>query len=388
MNPPIQWSFTLLLAVILSMTACSRNHEPTAANQAAALAVSVQVLESQDSYQAVQRYSGQVEAARQSSLGFDLGGSLSDVRVDEGASIKAGDILAVLDQRRILAAQSEANAALEQAMAQVALSDATYERISGARAFDGVSQQELDEATELRARTRAAAAAAKARVVRIDVDLAKSTLRAPYDAAVVRRHVDEGQVVAAGQPILDIQEFAALRVRLSVSGDVVNVLQAGATLSLLIDDQSVQATVLAVIPRRNSRTRAIEVIFELDPGAAARVGDIAELSAERLVVQQGYWLPLDALSEGARSVWQVLAVMPLDERDSALARNTGATHRLENRPVEVLYEEADRVFARGALRDGDNIVANGLQRVVNGQGVRIADDGLRESASAESVPAQ
>ena len=309
-----------------------------------------------------------------------------DLSVDEGQLVKAGDVLARLDDQRLQAARAEAAASLRQAEAQAALAEATYERVAEARGFDGVSQQELDQAVEQRERAASAAMAAKARVQRLDVDITKSSLRAPYDAAVVRRYIDEGQVVGAGQPVIDIQESAALRVRLAVNGDSLEALRAGDNVDLDLGSDAARATVSAIIPRRNVRTRAVEMILDLDAGAPARVGDIAELAASRRVEQAGFWVPLDALAEGARGVWQVLATVPMDERDAAEARATGATHRLENRPVELLHEEAERVFVRGALRDGDRIVANGIQRVVNGQGVRIAQPGIPSDNQQAATP--
>lgn len=361
------------LVLMVSLGGCGGSEDRTTDSVSSALVVTVDSLQLQQTHTAVQRFSGQVEAARQSALGFELGGELARVVVDEGDDVPAGTVLAELDQRRLQAALSERQAALRQAQAQAALTKATYQRIAKAREFDGVSPQELDEAAERKDRAAAALASASAGVSRIEIDITKAQIKAPYAASVIRRYADEGQVVAAGQPILDIQELAALRVRLSVTGDSLQTLQPGDRVALEINHGEVLATVVASIARRNSRTRAVEMIFDIDEGAAARVGDIAELRAERIVSEAGFWLPLDALSKGARSVWQVLAVVPLDERDAALARTTGATHRLENRPIEIIYEEAERVFARGALRDGDQIVANGLQRVVNGQGVRIAN---------------
>lgn len=378
----------LAAPLLLALTGCSADDSPPAEATPSALLVASETVQQQDQYQAVQRFSGQVEAARSSSLGFELGGELARVMVDEGARVSEGQILARLDQQRLRAARAEAQAALSQAEAQSELASATFRRIEGAREFNGVSPQDLDEARERAKRSTAAAAAARASLERLEIDLARSELRAPYDAAVIRRHADEGEVVAPGQPIVDVQEASALRVRLSVSGDALQTLSEGTAVTLQIDDQPVAATVAAVIARRNLRTRAVEVLFDIDPGAAARVGDIAELRAERSVRESGFWLPLDALSEGARGVWQVLAVMPLDRRDAEQARTTGATHRLENRPIEILYEEADRVYARGALRDGDRIVASGQQRVVAGQTVRVderVDEDRPDAASGQAV---
>ena len=83
-------------------------------------------------------------------------------------------------------------------------------------------------------------------------------------------------------------------------------------------------------------------------------------------------MPVDALTEGARGVWNVLAVREPGREEPGAGDRTGATHVLERRPVELVYQEADRVFVRGALEDGDVIVGGGLHRVVAGQGVRVA----------------
>ncbi len=371
-------------AVFASPAACGAEEVPTEAPSA--LAVSPYEVERADSYEMAQRFNGSVEAARRSSLGFELGGELAAVLVDEGATVAAGTVLARLDTARLRAARAEASAALKQAQAQTDLAKATLARIEGALEFDGVSIQEVDEARERAQRTESAATAAEARLQRIDIDLAKSELRAPYDAAVVSRFVDEGQVLGAGQAVLEVQEAAALEVRLSVSGGVVDSLARGARVELDIDGRAAAATVAAVIARRDLRTRAIEVILELDEGAPARVGDIAELRFDRTIREPGFWVPVDALTEGARGVWNVLAVREPGRDAPGVADSTGATHVLERRPVELVYQEANRVFVRGALEDGDVIVGGGLHRVVAGQGVRMATQLAADSDARVETP--
>jgi len=50
----------------------------------------------------------------------------------------------------------------------------------------------------------------------------------------------------------------------------------------------------------------------------------------------------------------------------------GATHKVEPRPVEIIYQGTDQAFVRGTLADGDAVIRAGLQRVVPGQFVRLA----------------
>ncbi|MEL7025193.1 MAG: efflux RND transporter periplasmic adaptor subunit [Pseudomonadota bacterium] len=352
------------------VTACGGS-APAEQAPAALLVTPYPVSQSAD-YVSEQRFSGRVEAGRSSQLGFELGGELSEVAVDDGALVRAGDVLARLDAARLRAARDAAEAAMQQAEAQATLSASTYERVAEARTFDGVSQQELDEALELKRRTEAARLSAQAQLDRILVDLRKTELRAPYDALVVSRMADEGQVLGAGQAVLGIQELAALEVRLAVTTEALERIAIDDEVQLEIGSETTGARVTAVVPRRDARTRAVDVRLELPETAPARVGDVAELRFESRISVDGFWVPLDALTEGARGVWHVLAIGSGDgvlDREERL--DTGATHVLQRRPVEIIHYDETRAYVRGALEDGDEIVAEGLQRVVAGQGVRV-----------------
>lgn len=47
---------------------------------------------------------------------------------------------------------------------------------------------------------------------------------------------------------------------------------------------------------------------------------------------------------------------------------------MERRDVEILYTESDQVLVRGAIKSGDRVITEGIQRIVTGQLVRPVDD--------------
>lgn len=330
-----------------------------------ALAVAVLAVEPADGYALRRVFTGQVEAKRGGALGFERAGLLREVHAQEGAAVAAGQVLARLDSALLLAQRKELEAALDHAEARLALAEATRRRFQDSVGRGAVTPQALDEAREGARAARAAAELARARIASIEVDLAKSELRAPFAGTVIRRLADEGRVLPVGGPVLEVQEQAIPEVRVGIAGALADTLQPGRDYPLNWGDQTFSARLRAVLPVRALGQRTVDALFvPNEPSVHLRPGELVELELSDWVAEPGWWLPLAALAEGARGLWNVYAA----ERPTA---DANADHQLVARPVEVLHQDGDRVFVRGPLRGGDLIVATGLQRVVPGQEVRV-----------------
>jgi len=370
-NPLHRATLLLILGSLLPAACDSSRGASERARENSALAVTVEHAVPANEYTVRREYLGRVEPARQSQVGFELGGTLFELTVEEGDAVAAGENLARLDTARLEARLAEAEAMLNQALSARQYADRTLERSIGAAEFDGISGQELDVARDNAATAAARVAAARAGVNSVQVDLGKSVLTAPYDAVVVRRRLDEGQPVAPGQAVLDLQELAPAEVRIGTSGDLAASMLPGQSRQLLIGTRKVRATVRSVIPLRNPSTRTVDVILQLAENSAAVPGDLARLQVEQTIAEDGFWLPIGALAEGSRGLWVAYAAVPLAARPDSM---NGATHYLEPRPLEVIYQDTSHVFVRGALDSGDRVVTGGLQRVVPNQEVRIVEE--------------
>jgi hypothetical protein len=134
----------------------------------------------------------------------------------------------------------------------------------------------------------------------------------------------------------------------------------------------------AVLPVRSSDTRTLDTIFVPDdPPAGLRAGELVEIQLSQWIEEPGLWLPLSALTEGARGLWQAYVAEPLT---AGIPGEPVADHRVAPRPLEVLYQEGDQVFVRGSLGSGDRVVRSGLHRVVPGQRVRAWSTSPGETA--------
>ncbi|MEM9384316.1 MAG: efflux RND transporter periplasmic adaptor subunit [Pseudomonadota bacterium] len=326
-------------------------------------------------YAARHIFSGQIEAARTAPLGFELGGLLRAVAVEEGARVETGQVLARLDTDRLAAAKREREAAVLEARSQVTLASATLARVDEALGYRGVSRQEVDEARDARDRATAALALAEARLARIDVDLDKSALRAPFAGTIAARRVDEGAVVAAGAPILVLEESGRLRARVGVSGELARALTPGDSRPLQGPTGSVDGTINAVLPVRNAITRTVDVLFDLpsDGTGSLRPGDLVQLTLDEYRAREGHWLPLAALTEGERGLWTTLVVEGVNASE----------YRVTQRIVEVAYHDAQRVFVTSGIRDEDLLVVDGTHRVVVGQRVAPSGPAIADVAPAD-----
>ena len=97
------------------------------------------------------------------------------------------------------------------AEARLSLMASTRERTLEALELNAVSTQRWDEADRGYAAQEAVVRRVAAQIESVDVDIAKSRLRAPFSGVVSRRFVDEGAVVSAGEPLFRLLEMGPSR---------------------------------------------------------------------------------------------------------------------------------------------------------------------------------
>ncbi len=137
--------------------------------------------------------------AEQASIFSRATGVISERRVDIGDTVKAGDILAVIDAPEIDRQIERARAGVAQAEANAALSRVALTRARAMAKNNVIAAEELDE-REAGGKTAAAdLLAAQAELNRLLDVQSFQTLRAPFDGVVSGRQVDRGDHVRGDQ---------------------------------------------------------------------------------------------------------------------------------------------------------------------------------------------
>ena len=364
-----------------------------------------------EEYQVERTYTGAISALRASDLGFERSGQLTAMLVGEGDRVQAGAPLARLDIRnlqtqrqQLLAEKARATAQLQELLAgarqediaaaaaavrdleqQLSLQQTQLARRENLYAQGAISREELDEfsfsAAALNARldearsrlqelqngTRPEQVSAQqalvqqlsARIAEVDVNLAKSTLTAPFTGRIAAKAADEGTVVGAGQTVMRLLEDAVPEVRVGVPTQLATQLQPGQPRQVTLGSQTYPAIVTSVVPEVDSVTRTQTVILTLSQSVGqASAGQTARVAFTESVPTDGIWLPATALTQGIRGLWNAYVVVPQEE-----------TFVVEPQAVEILHQENDRVLVRGTLQPGDRVVASGTHRLVPQQPV-------------------
>jgi len=137
-------------------------------------------------------------------VGAQVSGQIKEVLVDFNSQVKAGDILALIDESTPIQRLKQAEADLESTKASNTLQKINVQRTRDLFEKKLVSQQELDNIEAQLAQSNATLLTRDAAVANAKLDLERCTIRSPIDGIVLNRQTDKGRTVNASMnaPVL------------------------------------------------------------------------------------------------------------------------------------------------------------------------------------------
>ena len=376
MNPNLiksLWAVALAIGLSLGGTALIKaNKVTTTSVERTPMPVAATLYSQQASFTRDARYLGVIRAGSDSVVGFEVAGVLTSLTATEGMRVSPGDVLAQLGTDRRQARLDAAAAAFERVVAERAKSEARAERIARLVEAGSASEQDYDDARFAAQALSAAENTAAAQRQSAQLELEKSTLRAPYEAVVAERLAQTGAVVAPGTPVLRLVTAAGREAHVGVPADVARRLVSGHTYSLLLQGEQVTAELRSIRDDLDPNTLTVGTVFDLPVDASVTVGESALLQIAETVNSAGGWLPISALLEAPRGLWDVLTITPDAE----------GKQRAQRESVEILYTRGNEVFVRGTLANEVAVVASGLQRISPGDLVEPVFDSAMPNTTA------
>lgn len=360
MNPNLlksAWAIGLAVILTLSGTALIKaNKVTTTSTEREPMPVAATTYREQPSYQREASYLGVIRAGSDSAVGFEVAGVLTSLTATEGMRVAPGEVLAQLGTDRRQARLEAAMATYDRVVAERAQAEARAERIRQLVQDGSASQQDYDDARYAAQALAAAENTAAAQRQSARLELEKSTLRAPYAAVVAERLVQTGAVVAPGTPVLRLVTATGREAHVGVPADVARRLAPGQPYTLLLQGERITAQLRSIRGDLDPATLTVGAVFDLPNGADVAVGASAVLQIAESVSSAGGWLPITALLEASRGLWDVLTI----------TADSDGKQRARRESVEILYTRGNEVFVRGTLTNEVLVVASGLQRISPG----------------------
>jgi RND family efflux transporter MFP subunit len=227
---------------------------------------------------------GTVQARQRATLSARIPASVLALPFREGERVRAGAVVARLDD----AAPRSALAAAEAAATAADVDRARMESLLGKGA---ATPREAEEG-------RARAAAAAAAVAAARDQLAYAAPRAPFDGIVSSRPANVGDVVSPGTTLIEIEGHGGLEVRATVEAEVVSLLRPGAAVLAVVDGhEPLPARVSVVSAAADATTHRFEVRADLPRAPGLRSGLFARLLVPAAVGEPRLVVPSEAVFE-------------------------------------------------------------------------------------------
>lgn len=206
-----------------------------------------------------------VEAVKQSTLAAQVAGRVAAVNFDAGDYVKAGTVIIRLSAQELSSAVAGSQAQVAQAAATLANARANYERQQQLFQQKFISQAALDRATaEFRA-AEAAARAARAGVGQTAAVSGYTVISAPYSGVVAARHVEIGETVAPGTPLMTGFDPRDMRVIANIPQYKLTEVRAAPRVAVEIPSLGkwIDATGITVLPSADAATHTVKVRIDL-----------------------------------------------------------------------------------------------------------------------------
>ncbi|MBI5095283.1 MAG: efflux RND transporter periplasmic adaptor subunit [Candidatus Hydrogenedentes bacterium] len=302
-------------SVLIALPSCGGSHKAPGSPDRPSVIAPVTVVTKTTvatTYEAV----GTIRSTSSSAIQSKAVGHITALRVKEGDTVQAGQILIELDDRDAVAQVQRAEAALKEAQdsrqaaagsvraamhaktaaeASGTLAQATFQRYKGLVDRQAVSKQAFDEASarwrgaeaeaaqagDVAVSVQARASEAEALVAQAAAELsaAKTLLTytqiaAPFAGVVTRKSVAVGDLAAPGVPLLEIEDTRLYRLEALVDEARVSAIKPGDTVSVTLDAiaGAISGTVAEVVPAADSASRTFLIKVDLPPRPEIRSG--------------------------------------------------------------------------------------------------------------------
>ena len=284
----------------------------------------------------------------------EISGLVGMVHFEEGQRVKNNQILVELGSEILRKRIQASTASFEQILSELEIAGIDLKR--GEKLFKkkSISKQSYDENRFRVIGYEKRAASLKAEVERLEIELEKKIIRAPFTGIVIKRNVDRGEWISEGDTVAVIGKDDTIDIVTEVPERFIQYVKNGMPVSVTASGSNFVGTVIAIVPKGDVATRTFPVKIRTPNVHALIEGMSARVTLPTGKITPALIIPRDAvISKFGQNV--VYAVV--DAKSNMI-------------PVQIVgYDGLSAGVESQGLAEGMLVVVEGNERLRNGQAV-------------------
>lgn len=305
---------------------------------------------------------GNLAANESVEIKSEIDGRVEEIGFEEGQKVKKDQVLFKINEQKLQASLAQA-----QAQANLTLAETTARRYQALIESQAISRQEFDQAT-------AALDANKAELELIKAQREDATILAPFDGVMGQRLVSVGQFISKGTSLSFLISQDPVKAEFKVPERYLSQVKEGQAIDIRVaayPDDVFSGEVYFIDPKIDESTRTAllkarvpNLEGKLRPGMFSNLDLIVATRRAIVIPETALIIKGDAIS-----------VFVIDEK-----------HTAHLRPVKAGLRLAGMVEIAEGLNEGEIVVTEGFQKLMEGAGVKMRFEG--ESSDGESKGAE
>jgi RND family efflux transporter MFP subunit len=290
-------------------------------------------------------WDGTIEAVNRATVSSQTSGRVAEILYDVDDFVEEGAVIMRFTDMEQRAALATARAAVEEAEARFAEADNEHSRVSVMFENGTVAKARYDQARANLDAARARLESARAGVASADEQLDYTVVRAPYAGIVSERHVEVGEMVRPGEPLMSGLSLQSLRVSVDVPQSMIEPIRRIGKARIYVGEQEIEGVRLTFFPIADPVSNTFRVRVDLPEGAVTLYPGMFVKAGFVIGETERLLIPEQAIV--TRS--ELTAVYVVDGNDVQL------------RQVRTGRQYGDQVEVLAGLADGERVALDPLQ---------------------------
>lgn len=322
-------------------------------------------------------YSANIQPYQQVELAFKSNGYLSSIRqvkdsngrvrnIDQGDWVTKGTVLATVSQDDYKDKLTQANAQLARSQANYDRAKLSFDRMAVLYKSGAATVSDYDTAQAQMLDTKASIDSSKASISEATIALQYCELRAPFDGWIVKRNVDEGQLVGPATNGFTISDVRSVKAVFGVPDTAMEHIRLGSPETVITDAVAgdFAGHVTSISPSADPKSRVYSVEVSIPNGDnRLKAGMIASITiSSGKGKEQVNVISLSAVVRSLKQPNGFAVFMPDGDGD---------TVRVHTQEVQLGPTYGNTIAVEQGLKPGDRVVTYGATIIKDGETVRV-----------------